>query len=137
MCLKPAMKGLKQIQYRQHFFSMIYTTYTLPVFRLVCLLVSRMCPFKTCLGETSKRLKMQVREDNAGDKATLPCNGVWKFYCFVFGFPSLHARTSFFNYLKKGVLAIISLEIRVDLGYSKKDFSNTSIFFNEIEVCEM
>ena len=82
------------------FFSMIDISYTPPTFGFVYLSTSRKNPFKTFLGETSKRLEKQLREDNAGAKATRSCNDIWEIYCFVFGFPSLNVRRKFFNYLK-------------------------------------
>ena len=82
------MKGLKQIKLQtKNFISMIGMTCTPTIFGFVCLSVSRKHLFKTCLGETSKRLEQQTREDNAVDKDTLSWNFVWECNFFVFGIP--------------------------------------------------
>ena len=67
-----------------------------------------MHPFRIFLGETSKRLEKKTRGENAEDKATLSYNGIWECYYFVFGFPSFHARISFFNYLKDSCVSNLS-----------------------------
>ena len=81
-------------------FSMIDITYTPPIYGFIYLLISRRNPFKTYLGETSKRLEKQLREDNNGISNTYLCNEIWEIYSFIYGFDSEKARLSSYSYLK-------------------------------------
>ena len=81
-------------------FSMIDISYTPPMHGFIYLLISRKNPFKTYLGETSKRLEKQLREDNNGISNPILCNEIWEIYSFIYGFDSENMRLSSFNYLK-------------------------------------
>ena len=83
------------------FLSMADISYTAPVHGFAYLSISRKNPFKTFLGETSKRLEKQLREDNNGANATRSCNNIWEIYSFVYEFPDSSSRLSFFNYLRE------------------------------------
>ena len=81
-------------------YSIIDISYIPPICGFIYLLISRKNPFKTYLGEASKRLEKQLWEDNNGISNPILCNEIWEIYSFIYGFNSENTRLSSFNYLK-------------------------------------